>query len=840
MQKVFLTLLLVLVSTVAVFAQSNKTYASWEDVIRGMNNGEQEAVAIVLDAKKQLETSDVWTSEVRDDYITLIRVLLGYCGDKDFYKDQETIINDAMKVFCQRDSVANNPQTRLLWGIKTKSLADIKDYGSVIQCGRKALSMYYEANDYGYNYCYVCADMSTAYLQLGDVLDAKLYADEAFDIIQQLVSSGLSKDWGYYHILNLRGLIYSELKQYEKSIACLKEVVDNCSPEVLGSPFYLSLNNLAGIYLISNRVTECIELLNKVHDETPDLRSQKYENLAIAYMLAGNKQKASESLGKYDYEAFLDEFRVVMNFSEVEREAYMSNKNKEMVFINNIIATNAGIMTEEAFEINVLSRQISLTVNKYLKSCYMHSPAFKELDARRQELIAKGLSPVKRDSIKNDIIALEKDIIRSDTAFIENMPFDEWSYDTIAGALNSDEAIVLFCYAPKLKSGLDFEARYGAFVIRKGDKQPRLVQLGGVDETEDIFFNKAPSIDFISKLYADQNAQKLYMQLWKPLEQQLEGANRIYYSTVGPLSTINIEALKDSAGVRLRDKYEMLMLSSPSEKPNESVMSKANDFVAFGDPAFNLSLKEMTDNSGKYDQFSGEDVEQQLRLRGETLRGNWQEIPGTKKEIKKITSLMKNKGVKGVAYLGEGASEEAFKSLSGHSPKVLHVATHGFVVTDDEQYEKNNFAKSVSGLTRNNNYMLWTGLILSGGNNAWKGEQIPDGVEDGILTADEIARLDLSNTDLVVLSACETARGHIDPLEGVWGLQRAFKQAGVKTIVMTLWKVSDDVTAMFMEQFYKHLLKGKTVRQSVKMAQNYLISHGASDPFYWAPFIVLD
>ena len=502
MQKVFLSVLLLLVSTGVVFAQSNKTYASWEDVIRGMNNGEQEAVAIVLDAKKQLETSDVWTSEVRDDYITLIRVLLGYCGDKGFYKDQETIINDAMKVFCQRDSVANSPQTRLLWGIKTKSLADIKDYGSVIQCGRKALSMYYEANDYGYNYCYVCADMSTAYLQLGDVLDAKLYADEAFDIIQQLVSSGLSKDWGYYHILNLRGLIYSELKQYEKSIACLKEVVDNCSPEVLGSPFYLSLNNLAGIYLISNRVTECIELLNKVHDETPDLRSQKYENLAIAYMLAGNKQKASESLGKYDYEAFLDEFRVVMNFSEVEREAYMSNKNKEMVFINNIIATNAGIMTEEAFEINVLSRQISLMVNKYLKSCYMHSPAFKELDARRQELIAKGLSPVKRDSIKNDIIALEKKIIRSDTAFIENMPFDEWSYDTIAGALNSDEAIVLFCYAPKLKSGLDFEARYGAFVIRKGDKQPRLVQLGGVDETEDIFFNKAPSIDFISKLYA--------------------------------------------------------------------------------------------------------------------------------------------------------------------------------------------------------------------------------------------------------------------------------------------------------------------------------------------------
>lgn len=136
--------------------------------------------------------------------------------------------------------------------------------------------------------------------------------------------------------------------------------------------------------------------------------------------------------------------------------------------------------------------------------------------------------------------------------------------------------------------------------------------------------------------------------------------------------------------------------------------------------------------------------------------------------------------------------------------------------------------------------MMWTGLVFSGGNNAWKGESIPNGVEDGILTAEEISRLDLSKTDLVVLSACETARGHIDPVEGVWGLQRAFKQAGVKTILMTLWKVPDATTAMFMEEFYKQLLTGMTVRQAVKKAQDYLIANGADDPFYWAPFVVLD
>jgi CHAT domain-containing protein len=135
---------------------------------------------------------------------------------------------------------------------------------------------------------------------------------------------------------------------------------------------------------------------------------------------------------------------------------------------------------------------------------------------------------------------------------------------------------------------------------------------------------------------------------------------------------------------------------------------------------------------------------------------------------------------------------------------------------------------------------MWSGLVLAGGNNTWNGNFPPENVEDGILTAEEISRLDLSNTDLVVLSACETARGHIDPLEGVWGLQRAFKLAGAKTILMTLWKVSDEITAMFMEEFYQQLLNGKSVRQSVKEAQDYLIQNGASDPFYWAPFVVLD
>ena len=157
-----------------------------------------------------------------------------------------------------------------------------------------------------------------------------------------------------------------------------------------------------------------------------------------------------------------------------------------------------------------------------------------------------------------------------------------------------------------------------------------------------------------------------------------------------------------------------------------------------------------------------------------------------------------------------------------------------------QQYDNSPFAQSRTAFTPNGNYMMWSGLVLAGGNNAWQCKPLPKGVEDGILTADEISRLDLSHTRLVVLSACETARGHIDNTDGVWGLQRAFKQAGAGTIVMTLWKVSDETTCMFMTEFYRQLANDLNTRQALKRARTYLIEQGATDPYYWAAFVAMD
>ncbi len=128
---------------------------------------------------------------------------------------------------------------------------------------------------------------------------------------------------------------------------------------------------------------------------------------------------------------------------------------------------------------------------------------------------------------------------------------------------------------------------------------------------------------------------------------------------------------------------------------------------------------------------------------------------------------------------------------------------------------------------------------MAGANNVWCGRDQVTDIEDGILTADEISRLDLSGTKLVVLSACETAKGRVDEIDGVLGLQRGLKKAGVGSILMTLWKVSDAVTSILMTHFYENIGKGMSSRESLRNAAQK-VKEQYPDPYFWASFVMLD
>ena len=188
---------------------------------------------------------------------------------------------------------------------------------------------------------------------------------------------------------------------------------------------------------------------------------------------------------------------------------------------------------------------------------------------------------------------------------------------------------------------------------------------------------------------------------------------------------------------------------------------------------------------------------------------------------------MKKKKVKTTVYEGSAANEESFKALSGKDIEMLHVATHGFFLPTDEK------------LTGDQS-LIQSGLLFSGANYAWQNQPVPEGIEDGVLTAKEISFMDLRKTDLVVLSACQTALGEITG-EGVFGLQRGFKKSGVRTIIMSLWPVDDNATLLMMTEFYTNLTKGMSKREAFLAAQNKVkTTEGFANPRFWAAFIMLD
>ncbi len=199
---------------------------------------------------------------------------------------------------------------------------------------------------------------------------------------------------------------------------------------------------------------------------------------------------------------------------------------------------------------------------------------------------------------------------------------------------------------------------------------------------------------------------------------------------------------------------------------------------------------------------------------------------------------MKASGISVTNQTREKASEEAFKTLGVSGYDIIHLATHGFFLRDSAQVSRNIFFSRVDDNTISHNPLLRSGLALAGANRAWNGERVPTGVDDGILTAQEIKDLDLSKTQMVVLSACETGLGDINT-DGVFGLQRAFKSAGVQTIVMSLWKVSDNATSLLMTEFYRVLLASGDRHKAFREAKEAVRAR-FPEAYYWAGFVILD
>ena len=270
----------------------------------------------------------------------------------------------------------------------------------------------------------------------------------------------------------------------------------------------------------------------------------------------------------------------------------------------------------------------------------------------------------------------------------------------------------------------------------------------------------------------------------------------------------------------ISDYWNIYRLSSTRELALTQTRSSEKSSSVYGGLKYDADTVTMINDSKKYPNvkrsvsFIKTDIIDSLNYRkGIAI------LPETLIEAVAIDSILKKRNIKNSLYTDIKGTEASFKALSGSGINILHVATHGFYWTEEEtQYlDHLPFLSNYNSTPKNEDKsLLRSGLFFSGADNVLKGDKLPDSVEDGVLTAKEIALLDFRNVELVVLSACQTGLGDISA-DGVMGLQRSFKKAGAKTILMSLKEVDDKATQMLMKRFYENLY----IRKNPKTNKNY-------------------
>ena len=392
------------------------------------------------------------------------------------------------------------------------------------------------------------------------------------------------------------------------------------------------------------------------------------------------------------------------------------------------------------------------------------------------------------------------------------------SYLDIQEALSNDECAVEIVKVPSLDFSDDY---YKAVILRRAMQYPIIVDLAPASTINNAITS--------GNLYGDGN-HTLYSLVWEPIESFIHPQETVFIAPDGALCSVNIAALLDSKNRRLMDSFLIHQCVSTKEIVKTKESEYHHSIALFGGIIYDDVNRQNTYSSNGVSLKAYRGVDCDSREHG------WAYLPWTKIEVESIDSTASCSGIQSSLFVGRDATEHQFKTFSGDNISILHIATHGFYYNKSTAYDLTFFER----MALNDNPLNRCGLIMTGGQRAWLGEDLPNDEEDGILLGSEIARMDLTRVDMVVLSACNTGLGDIS-YEGVSGLQRAFKQAGVNNIIMTLSVVDDNATRALMNKFYEILFSGKDVRFAFNNAINWMRNDTFyGKPQYWTPFVLIN
>lgn len=732
--------------------------------------------------------------------------------------------------------------------------------------------------------------LASIYLAAGYPKQAERLLTESTEIYK---ASGATKQIDYLLAVSQLAESYEQTKQLEKADALFLSTIDSFRYNISEQSIELASieSNLANLYYQTGKYEEATELHERSLETRYELLDESHpeflesiNDLSLLYW-ADKRIPQAEEYFTQSIENYTKQFNRYFSFlSEREKEFYYNrirtffekynsfalqrSKEKPTILgqVYNNQLTNKGLLfyTSQNIREQVLNSNDENLFQKYKRWVQLKEQLSKVYKLDPDDIRVRGID---LDSLEDVANFIEKDlslrIAISNTK--EGKEKKQVTWKDLQKKLGYNEAAIEMIrfqeFVPEMGGRYTEKVYYAALIItQKTTKAPALVLFeNGEDlEKKHIRFYRN-SIKFRLK------DTKSYSNLWERIDTAsvMKGIKKVYFSPDGIYNQVNLNTLLDSKSQKfVFDRLEIQILTNTrdllalKEKTvtTADLLSKGKAFL-LGFPNYQMKKQSLAllipnasenENQNLFPLLANRNFETRGDIGiGNLLRGGQiDELPGTKVEVKSIEKKLEEFHIANQVYLGDSAQESKLKAIK--NPVLLHIATHGFFSPDLSKQEVNH-PDSIRLESNLNNPLLNSGLLLAGASNAFTQETIAAEItaltrggayEDGLLTAYEAMNLDLHNTDLVVLSACETGLGEIKNGEGVYGLQRAFQTAGAKTIIMSLWKVSDEATQQLMVDFYGEYCKTKDKRQAFTTAQLNL-RYKYPDAFFWGAFVMI-
>ncbi len=666
--------------------------------------------------------------------------------------------------------------------------------------------------------------------------------------------------------LNNLGGVYYDQGRYERAEPLLVEALA-LNREVLGEkhPSTLaSLNNLAKLYRAQGRyeraeplLVEALALNREVLGEKHPSTLASLNNLAELYRAQGRHEQA-EALSDVVLsasQAFL--IQVLWGAGERTRQSYIGQQRGDLdLFLTLYVDRPTGANARRALALSLNNKGLLLQIATQIRAVSRSSddPALKELAVtlkdNRQRLANLVLSGKSEPAA---IQALEETINQQQAELglhVQQLERSSLSVspEQVIDALDEHSVLVDFLiYRPHTpKSEEEWQSVHLlALVVTTDAKHPiRIISLGELAPIQQAIREYRKVLRASLPLTGSNQAvtRRLYEMLWSPLLPALEEKQRVYVVPDGILNLLPFSALMDDSGRYLIEQYQVNMLSSGRDLVLRSLEAEVTAPVIVAAPLYDAS-------QGKDYAVAVDNDRQGTTVARAVDELYFRPLPGALEEGEALTARFKDKRQSVSYFKLAAATEPAVAAV--RSPRILHLATHGFYLEDLPTPSPEQALGPQRGLipvadgpevllpatAGGGNPLLRSGLALVNANMAIKaaGDEIP-----GILTAEEVLNLPLAGTELVVLSACESGVGDIQTGEGVYGLRRAFQEAGAESVVSTLWAISDEGTRHFMDRFYERFLDGVPAQPALRATQlEFVASERWSHPYYWAPFVMV-